>query len=59
LHLYPVVAVMCDDADLTDSAYESIYGHEALEARRRVALDAWKRRVQAQQAKEKELLRQL
>jgi hypothetical protein len=41
---------MSDDADLPDTDYESIYGPEALEARRRARYDVWWQQMQGQHA---------
>jgi len=38
---------MCDDADLPDHDYESIYGHAALHARQLARLDATIRQIEA------------
>jgi hypothetical protein len=42
--------VMCDDADLPDHDYESIYGHTAMHARTLARLDAIAKRMEAQAA---------
>jgi len=39
---------MCDDADLPDHDFESIYGHAALHARTLARLDAIARKMEAQ-----------
>jgi len=39
---------MCDDADLPDHDYESIYGHAALHARQLARLDALLHKMEAQ-----------
>jgi hypothetical protein len=38
---------MCDDADLPDHDYESIYGHAAMHARQLARLDALARKAEA------------
>jgi alpha-D-ribose 1-methylphosphonate 5-triphosphate synthase subunit PhnG len=41
---------MCDDADLPDHDYESIYGREAMHARVLARLDAALQRIEARSA---------
>jgi hypothetical protein len=41
---------MCDETDLPDHDYESIYGHAAMHARSLARLDALARKIEAQAA---------
>jgi hypothetical protein len=41
---------MCEDADLSDHDYESIYGREAMHARTLARLDATLQRIEARSA---------
>jgi hypothetical protein len=56
---FPRGTVMSDDDALPDHDYESIYGREALEARRRADHNAWVQSMKVQKPEEAALFRQL